>query len=437
MALLVGAGAVARAQERVEGAQQPETTQPADPQAVQEGSPATTSQPANASAVQSQDPAEAGSEGLKFFWKDTLRIEAPNKNFCLKIGGRFQGDWAVFDTGHEIEDDLGNFEEGTEVRRARFYYSGTLYEHFEFKTQVELSERNIEARDVYIGLIDLPVIGNLRLGHFKEPFGLNELTSSKYIMFMERSLTTETFAPGRNAGIMLHNTACDERMTWAVGIFRETDEFFNGEVADGLHLTGRLTGLPWYEDAGRKLLHVGLAWSHQDPAGDDIGFDARPESHLAPKLVASDDIAADGVDLVGLEAAFVYGSFSLEGEYIHAFVNRQEGSNLQFNSFYVQGSYIFTGEHRNYDTEVAEFGRITPKRNFGEDGGMGAWEAALRYSYLDLNDHDIRGGRLSDVTAGLNWYLNPNVRVSWNYVYADAHDSSFANIFQMRLQVAF
>ena len=127
----------------------------------------------------------------------------------------------------------------------------------------------------------------------------------------------------------------------------------------------------------------------------------------------------------------------LQGEYIHAFVNRKEGSDLKFNSFYVQGSYILTGEHRNYETDVAEFGRIRPKRNFGEAGGMGAWEAALRYSYLDLNDDDIRGGRVSDLTAGLNWYLNPNVRVSWNYVYSDAQDSGFINIFQMRLQVAF
>ena len=68
---------------------------------------------------------------------------------------------------------------------------------------------------------------------------------------------------------------------------------------------------------------------------------------------------------------------------------------------------------------------------------MGAWEAALRYSYLDLNDDDIHGHRVSDLTAGLNWYLNPNVRISCNYVYSDVQDSGFANIFQIRLQITF
>ena len=224
---------------------------------------------------------------------------------------------------------------------------------------------------------------------------------------------------------------------WAVGFFRATDEFFNGEISDGLHLTGRVTALPWYEEDGRKLLHVGVAWSHRDPGGDDIGFDARPGSHLAPKLADSDDIKADSVDLLGLEAALVYGPFSLQGEYIHAFVNRQIGGELQFNSFYIQASYFLTGEHRKYETDVAEFGRIRPKHNYGEDHGMGAWEIAMRYVYLDLIDDDIRGGRVSDLSVGLNWYLNPNARVAWNYVYTDTQDSGFVNIFQMRFQLAF
>jgi phosphate-selective porin OprO/OprP len=392
----------------------------------------------HATAPPAQDPRdECEPSALKVFWKDTLRIESPDKNFKLKLGGRFQGDWGVFDPRHSIEADRGGFDDGTEVRRARLYYSGSLFKRFEFKTQIELSERNIEAKDVYVGLINLPVIGNIRAGHFKEPFGLNELTSSKYIMFMERSLTTETFAPGRNTGIMVHNTAFDERMAWAVGLFRDTGEFFNGEVNDGLHLTSRITAVPWVEDDGRKLFHIGLAWSHQAPHGDDIDFDARPEAHLAPKFAGTDDIDADAVDLIGVEAALVYDSFSLQGEYVHAMINRQRGSDLAFSSFYLQASYLLTGEHRNYETDVAEFGRIRPARNFGQDGGLGAWEVAARFSYLDLNDDDIRGGRVCDVTAGLNWYLNPNVRVSWNYVYGDAHDSGFANTFQMRLQVSF
>ena len=90
----------------------------------------------------------------------------------MRFGGRIQLDGAVFDARNGIEE-LGDFDDDFEVRRARVYYSGTWRDKFEFKTQIELSENNVEARDVYIGLRDIPIIGNIRLGHFKEPIGLN------------------------------------------------------------------------------------------------------------------------------------------------------------------------------------------------------------------------------------------------------------------------
>ena len=70
-------------------------------------------------------------------------------------------------------------------------------------------------------------------------------------------------------------------------------------------------------------------------------------------------------------------------------------------------------------------------------GGCGAWEVAARYSYIDLDRARIDGDRLDDVTFGLNWYLNPNMRVMFNYIYADSEDRGDANIFQMRFQVDF
>ena len=62
---------------------------------------------------------------------------------------------------------------------------------------------------------------------------------------------------------------------------------------------------------------------------------------------------------------------------------------------------------------------------------------AARYSYIDLDRARINGDRLDDFTLGLNWYLNPNMRVMFNYVFADSEDRGDANIFQMRFQVDF
>ncbi len=73
---------------------------------------------------------------------------------------------------------------------------------------------------------------------------------------------------------------------------------------------------------------------------------------------------------------------------------------------------------------------------------MGAWEVGLRYSHIDLNDEGISGGEEDNITVGLNWYLNPNVRMMFNYVNADLEDRAGipdgdADIFQTRFQIDF
>ena len=140
-------------------------------------------------------------------------------------------------------------------------------------------------------------------------------------------------------------------------------------------------------------------------------------------------------DLVGLEAAYVSSPFSVQGEYI--FANADVASSANFRGYYAQASYFLTGEHRNYKPSEGAFSRVKPKENFKSGGGPGAWEVALRYSGLDLDDNSITGGKLNDLTAGLNWYLNPNTRVMWNYVHADKDHVGNADMLMMRLQVEF
>lgn len=399
-----------------------------------ESAPAAT--PPEAARVDAQpEPEKPGA--LHAYWKDGLRLDSADEIFKLKLGGRIHNDWAAYSASSDLEATAGPFSDGTEFRRIRLYASGEIFNRVEYKAQYDFASGSVQARDVWVGVKDIPGAGGLRVGHQKEPFSLEELTSSNYITFMERSLAN-VFAPSRNTGLLLKNTAASDRLTWAVGVFRESDSVGEASGDAGYNFSARLTGLPQYEDGGRKLVHLGVAYSRQNSLLDVVRFRQRPESGQAPRLVDTGLLAARSVDLLGLEAAWVNGPFSLQGEYTRSSVNTFDGRDPSFAGFYVQGSFFVTGENRKYKTSSGAFDRVGPKSFFGQEGGgSGAWEIAARYSYLDLNDSGVQGGRLNDFTFGVNWHLNSNTRVMWNYVFADLDSVGSANVFQTRVQVDF
>lgn len=379
---------------------------------------------------------EGDDDEWDFRWSNGFKLTSPDGALDFEFGGRLQNDWAFYEADDALEATVGPFEEGTEFRRARLFFQGELYDRVEFKAQYDFAGGDAEIKDAYLGLIHLPVVGGLRVGHFNEPFSLEEQTSSKYITFMERALPVEAFSPARNTGFMLHRG--EERYTWAVGAFRDADGFGDAVDRDGVNLTGRVTALPWYADGGRRLLHLGVSVSEREPTEDAVRFRSRPESHLAPRVVDTGAFGADGLTLVDLEGALVHGPFSAQAEYVQAAVDTLPGagSDPDFDSFYVYGSWFPTGEHRPYKTSAGAFDRLKPRRPWG-DGGAGAWEVAVRYSSLDLADAGLAGGQVDDVTLGLNWYPYANVRWMLNYVLTDRDGVGEADAVQMRLQVDF
>ncbi len=370
-------------------------------------------------------------------WKNGIRLDSGDGEFKIKLGGRIQHDWAVFDEEDDIEDAFGEIGSGTRFRRAQLYAEGEIYENIKFKAQYDFAGSDADFKDVYLELKKLPWVGKFRIGHFKEPFSLEELTSSKYVTFMERSLPN-VFSPSDNSGFMFHNSVLSKRATWAIGAFREVDNTGDGFDSESpYNLTLRLTGLPWYEEKGRQLLHLGLSYSHKFRNNDDLRYRQRPETGFGPRFVDTGTFATDGVDLINPEVALIYGPFSLQGEYTHAIIDSSFLEDPDFDSFYVYGSYFLTGENRRYKTSSGAFDRVSPKRNFNGNGGLGAWEVGIRYSHLDLDDGNFSGGELGGLTVGINWYLNPSVRVMSNYVFADLDTIGDANVFQTRFMVDF
>ena len=253
---------------------------------------------------------------------------------------------------------------------------------------------------------------------------------------MERSLVAD-LEEVRNTGLRAVFLSENQRVNFSAGVFKDVD----GESADGFgddgkyNIVSRLTLLPWYEEDGRRFLHLGFSYAHAFQDGGDTRFRQKPSSHLAPTYVDTGTFTADDIDVIDPEIALVVGPFSLQGEYKRAFIKLPGGSRPQIGGYSAQASYFLTGENRVYNPAKPSFARLRPRKNVF-DGGWGAWEVAARYSAVDLNSKSLRGGELSDVTAAVNWYLNPNLQVKLNYIFADLDDVGDTHIAQMRFQLA-
>ncbi len=377
---------------------------------------------------------------FRVYWQDGVRMDSADEQFKLRIGGRIMNDWAFVGADDSLVESLGPLgtlvRDGTQFRRARLYAFGVLYDRIEYRAEFDFADRFGNFSDIYVGLRDVPVLGTLKAGHFKEPFGLEALTSSNNITLLERS-AGGAFAPLRNIGIAFQNSVAKGRISYAAGVFREALSAGNSVGSGGPNLTARVTGLPVYADGGRKYLHVGAAYSHQGaPLGVTL-FGSRPEANLLPPFVLTPLLETSSYNMVGLEAAAVAGPFSVQSEYMKSSVNSVSSGDPTFSGFYVLGSFFLTGEHRPYWHGGGAFDRVRPNSSFMDDGGTGAWEIVARYSQLDLNDRLVRGGEMKNFTFGVNWHLNPYSRIMWNYVRSEVEDTGNADILQMRFKIDF
>jgi phosphate-selective porin OprO/OprP len=220
--------------------------------------------------------------------------------------------------------------------------------------------------------------------------------------------------------------------------------------------TGRVTYLLYYDEEtqGRDLLHVGTSYSARGTKDDQVRFRSRPEIRIGstdrniPFFVDTGFIPANFYQLLNAEMLWVRGPFSVQSEWQLMPVSTLDRGAAYFHTWYVLGSVFLTGENRAYRKTTGVLERIVPFRDFlKRDGcggfavGPGAWELAFRVSHLDLNSGGVTGGRLTDLTFGVNWYLSPYVRMTANYVKAfvspPGERSGTADIFGIRMGYEF
>jgi len=373
-------------------------------------------------------------------WSSGLKGSSADGNFTIKIGGRVMVDWFWIEGGED--GPIGDTTDGVFFRRVRFHMEGEIFKNALYKVEFDFANGEDAAfRSVYVGLKNVPVLGKLLIGHFKEPFSLEELTSSKYITLMERSMPTNAFAPSYHTGFAMYRTALEgDRMQYGLGLFRETDDVGGSQRQDGgYNFTARVTGVVLENDEDGMLLHAGVSFSFRSPDGDSVRYRARGGNGTGDRIVDTGSITGvDEVMLLAFELAFVWQSLSVQGEFFYTDVSATSAGDPAFSGWYVLVSYFLTGESRPYKKSSGTFDRVKPKKNFHDGGdGWGAWELAFRIDSIDLNDGSVTGGEAMTYVFGVNWYWNPNMRVMINYAYADHDTDGNVSIIEMRFQADF
>jgi len=373
-----------------------------------------------------------------------LELEFESVPVELRLGGRLHLDFGEFDA------DLTRGEDDFDVRRGRLYLAGRVDEDWRFKVEYDFASAAGNAgggagwRNAWLQW-SFHEDASLRVGNFVVPFGLESVGSSNYLTFLERGLSN-ALTPGFQTGVGLGVKGSEKhrfgRLRWTGAAAGYVESFGDSDL--DLHksehggFATRWTVAPLSDP--RRLLHLGVSVEYRDlRGGSGYRIRSRPESSLAPALFSTGTLGGvDDVLSVGTEAAAGFGPFSLQGEYVRSMLQRSGSgrSDADFDAWYVQASWILTGENRRYGRTSGTFSGVRPERKWG------AVEFALRYSGIDLVDAGIAGGDGNDLTVGANWYLGRNVRLMFNYVRVDSDQRGTGldddpDVFQGRLLVFF
>jgi phosphate-selective porin OprO/OprP len=314
--------------------------------------------------------------------KGPIEIKTSDGNYSAKIGGRIQWDYNYAElNGVADEDDFS-------IRRGRLYLSGNV-SNWSYKVQFNVANDNgATHEDLYIRYGGWGKQAVVTIGNQKEPFGLEQLESSKDISYLERSAVTEAYAPGRMQGILLSGQRSD--ITYALGVFEDDG------VGDGTAVTGRVTYAPIR--SADQVLHFGVAHSNRD----------------------------EDIDITGLEVAYTKGPYHIQSEFISS-----EENGASRDGLYVQAGWIITGETRPYENGI--FKRIKPGRS------SGAWEVVVRYEDGNgaYSDEELGSTDATSYGVGINYYLNKFIRIGATFT--DAKDNisvDNGSEFRTRIQIA-
>ncbi len=364
-------------------------------------------------------------------------LESGNGNNSIQLTGRMHLDYRANDiSGDDLstdpyakqDPDSRTLADQFELRRARIGIKGKLAKYFGY----EVVGNFPGTATVDVAYLDFTRFdqANLRAGKFKQPVGLEQLTSSNNIDFMERSFVDQ-LVPAKKIGSMVSGVPTTG-MTYAGSVFQMQDTE-NDMDSNQASYAGRLT-YNFAEGMGNKnmIAHVGLSGFNAEysvlptttgntsKASDGKtrastfamrtsarGLGNIYRTQIGGETFGSDNTVAYGLGnatnaqveskAYGLEGIFAYGPYKLQGEYMDNSIkgDYKTGSvNSDVTAWYAEALWLVTGEKYADFYKKGVFGGIKPKNDMDLEtgkGGLGAIELGFRVDAFDATSNVTNG----------------------------------------------
>lgn len=352
---------------------------------------------------------------IRTYFSNGLKFESADKQHSFNVNGRIHYDYRSFSPSDTVANTF-------DMRRARIGFGGKVFEDISFSVVGDFAA-STKLDVAYINYA-LSKPAQLRLGQFKMPFGLETLTSSNNIQFLERAFM-DSLAPGKERGIMLHGAPVPG-FTYAIAASTGAgqNKSDTDPESDDKDLMGRVTfNIP--EMMGNKDIvgHLGVAYTTTtQPADAATTGGIRTEGRGATFFEGFEPTVEFDRDRMGLEAAFATGPFKLQAEWVTVEYD-VAGVSSEVDTYYIHGAWAITGESLAKTYGKGTFGGVKPSRAYGKDGGMGAWVLGVRYDKWDASGFapgTFTGTSEADaITLGLNWHNTAMTRFMLNYIMTD------------------
>ena len=264
-------------------------------------------------------------------------------------------------------------------------------------------DNSVSLKDAYI-LFDFNSYGSFKIGKQKEALGLEKQQSLTNSVFMERSLTTNSFTGGRKFGIA-YKLKLSDFMIFASALEEPSD---NPDYYDALLLSTRAYYSPSNTPSVFKFVHLGIGYSKRKPTDHYYDID---EAVIAPNSgnsfhsaqYFSPDISLENIELlVGID------KFVFQSEVFLQNLSESIGDNYSQSGYYLQFSYTPIGNSRTYKK-----GKLRLKNTIGK-----SLELGLRFSQTkSQNFQQGDNAKLWEIVA--NYFYEKDWRFSLQYGRSD------------------